>query len=173
MRELDKVLENDEQILWEGKPLFGPYLFMQTRIYIWIFPFFLFLIFYLLMQSLFRSQQKASAVSLVLLGMLAIFLVLPLWSLLSAAFQYKHTYYAITNKRVIIQTGVIGRDFQMVDFEKITNIGVRVGFWDKVLGGTSGSILVSTGSGILPRVLWNVPQPYEVSKIFKKAMRDR
>lgn len=33
------------------------------------------------------------------------------------ALVYKHTYYAITNKRVLIQTGLIGRDFEMVDFD--------------------------------------------------------
>jgi uncharacterized membrane protein YdbT with pleckstrin-like domain len=57
---------------------------------------------------------------------------------------YKYTYYAITNKRVIIQKGLIGRDFEIVDFDKITNAEVNVGVLDKLFGGNSGSILIST-----------------------------
>ncbi|MFC1775034.1 PH domain-containing protein [Nanoarchaeota archaeon] len=57
---------------------------------------------------------------------------------------HRHMHYAITNKRVIIQKGVIGRDFEMVDFDKITNAEVDVGFFDQIFGGNSGTIKIAT-----------------------------
>ena len=99
---------------------------------------------------------------------------------------YKHTYYAITNKRVLIQTGVIGRDFQITDFDQITNAIVNVGLFDILFGRKSGSILVSTagtftevrgrhGSSSIvaaPYTLSHIPNPYEIFKFFKKISHD-
>jgi hypothetical protein len=95
---------------------------------------------------------------------------------------YKHLYYAITNKRVIIQKGVIGRDFEYIDFDQITNAEVSVGFWDKVVGKTSGSILISSAGSFTvtrqgqqvarPHTISNIDNPYEVFKFFKKVSHD-
>jgi len=91
---------------------------------------------------------------------------------------HSRTYYAITNKRVIIQTGVIGRDFKMVDFDQITNAEVNVGLFDKIFGGSSGSIIISTAGTFVegnhgpmskPYTLSNIENPYEVFKFFKKV----
>ena len=94
------------------------------------------------------------------------------------ALAYRHTYYAITNKRVLLQTGVIGRDFQIVDFDKITNAEVNVGIFDKLFSRNSGSILISSagtftygkhGPIARPYTLSNIPNPYDVFKFFKKV----
>lgn len=95
---------------------------------------------------------------------------------------YKHLYYAITDKRIIIQKGVIGRDFEYIDFDQVTNSEVSVGFWDKVLKQNSGSILVSSAGSFActrqgqqiskPYTVSNIENPYEVFKFFKKASFD-
>ena len=91
---------------------------------------------------------------------------------------YKHVYYAITNKRVLFQKGLIGRDFEMVDFDQITNAEVNVGLFDKLFGNNSGSILISTagtftygkrGAVSRPYTIRNIENPYEVFKLFKKV----
>jgi len=86
-------------------------------------------------------------------------------------------YYAITNKRVIIQKGVIGGDFDLVDFDQITDFKVNVNLWDKVLGKNSGSILISSAGSIIvannetkstvPFTIKNIDNPYGVFKILK------
>ena len=95
---------------------------------------------------------------------------------------YRYTYYAITDKRVIIQKGVIGRDFEIVDFDKITNAEVNVGFFDKIFGNETGSIIISTAGTFTytprygrikkPYTLNNIYNPYEVFKFFKKISHD-
>jgi len=91
---------------------------------------------------------------------------------------YKYVYYAITNKRVLFQKGLIGRDFEMVDFDQITNAEVNVGLLDKLFGGNSGSILISTAGSFTygrygpvqrPYTLRNIENPYDIFRFFKKV----
>jgi hypothetical protein len=94
---------------------------------------------------------------------------------------FKRTAYAITNRRVIIQKGVIGRDFDFIDFDKITQANVNVGIFDKLFKGNTGTILVSTpnsfvvtqnGAAASPNMLSNITNPYEVYRYFEKVSYD-
>ena len=94
---------------------------------------------------------------------------------------YKHTHYAITNKRVLFQSGLIGRDFQMVDFDQVTNADVNVGLIDKLFSKSSGSILIASAGTLTytrqgqvqkPYTLSHIKDPYEVFKFFKKVSHD-
>ena len=81
-----------------------------------------------------------------------------------------------------MQKGLIGRDFEYIDFDQITNAEVSVGFWDKAVGKTSGSILISSAGSFTvtrqgeqvakPYTISNVDNPYEVFKFFKKVSHD-
>ncbi len=53
---------------------------------------------------------------------------------------YKKTVYAITNKRIIIRTGVIGIDFKSLDMSMIGAIDVYVGLSDKLLRKNTGTV---------------------------------
>lgn len=168
-RELDKVLDAHEKVLWEGKPQFWPFLFgasLWTALFgiVWL----IFLIPFALTLGPF------------------IFVVPHFWIGVAMVFGppiyrawvYHHTYYAITSKRVILQKGIIGRDFEMIDYDQITNAEVNVGIADKVFGRDSGSILLASagtltytrqGPAQRPYRLSNISSPYEVFKFFKKV----
>ncbi len=87
--------------------------------------------------------------------------------------------FIMQSPRVIFKKGLIGRDFEMVDFDQMTNAEVNVGLFDKVFeGGNSGSILISTAGSITyrrhdpvqkPYTLRNIEKPYNVFKFFKKV----
>ncbi len=129
MRELDKVLDENERIFWEGRPKFWPFFFSGILL------------------SLFGLIFLIAGAAVLIQGIMAgnlLFLVFPHFWIgvafvfgipLYKALVYKHTYYAITNKRVLLQMGLIGRDFQTVDFDQITNAEVNVGLFDKLLVG--------------------------------------
>jgi uncharacterized membrane protein YdbT with pleckstrin-like domain len=94
------------------------------------------------------------------------------------ALVYKYIYYAITNKRIIFQKGLIGRDFEIVDFDQIINAEVNIGLLDKLFGGGSGSILISTAGSFIytrkgpvlkPYIISHIKNPYDVFKFFKKV----
>lgn len=132
MRELDKVLDSDEKVLWEGKPNFLPFFFSG----LWLSFFGL----------IFLGAGLAAIVIGISSGNYFILLMPYFWIGLIFVFGiplykalvYKYTYYAITDKRVILQTGLIGRDFEMVDFDQITNAEVNVGVFDTLFSKIRG-----------------------------------
>lgn len=192
MREIDKVLDTNEQVFWEGNPKFWPYFLTG------VIPTFLFGLVWLGFLAPFiavnflpkgNTGEATGFINIFFFAwniFLIPFLLLSLWMLVGVHIYkwllYKHLHYAITNKRVIIQKGVIGRDFEYIDFDQITNAEVSVGFWDKVVGKTSGSILIySAGSFTVmpqgqqvakPYTISNIDNPYDVFKFFKEVSHD-
>jgi hypothetical protein len=184
VRELDKVIEKSEKILWESKPNFIAFIFgssLPVMIFglVWLliaFPFVLVSLFSLLTGNFIASFAVLFFNPMLWIGIL-LFFGMPIYFYLA----YHYIDYAITSKRVIIQRGIIGRDFDMVDFDQISNATVNVGLMDKLLGKNTGSIYIYTpGSvaytkqGAVPRpfILSSVVNPYEVFKFFKKVSFD-
>lgn len=56
--------------------------------------------------------------------------------------NYLYTFYAVTDRRVVFQSGIIGRDYREFKFEKIQNIYVGVGVFERLIG--VGNIMFST-----------------------------
>ncbi len=174
VREIDKVLNVDEKIFWEGKPLFKPFVITAFFLGAFIGLFFLGLVIFAGFHSL--------GITILLLPHFWIGLLLIIGPPLYRWLVYKHTWYAITDKRAIIQTGVVGRDFKTVDHDQITNAEVNVGFWDRIFG--SGSVLIYTAGGawastygrrgttVSPPSFSNIPNPYDVFKLLKKVSFD-
>ena len=175
MNELTRILEHNERVLWQDRPQFWPFVlggFVGALLggFLMVMGLFMFFI------------AKTIGNSLLFLVPhfwigVALFIGTPLYKLL----VYKHTYYAITNKRVLIQTGFIGRDFRIIDFDKITNAEVNMGVLDIIFGRRSGSILLSSagtfisgkhGLQAVPYRLSNIADPYGVFKFFKKVSHD-
>ncbi|MFH0837224.1 MAG: PH domain-containing protein [Candidatus Aenigmatarchaeota archaeon] len=178
MREIDKVLDEKEKVLWEGVPQTKPYVLRGLSITL-VGVFLLgFSALFFWISGLMKNTGAFSAGFFLLMPMVfliaGILLLLgPLWSYLSL----RNTYYAITDKRVIIQKGIIGRDFEYVDFDQITNAEVNVGFLDKTAGNDSGTISVFTAGSVFrgrkggiiskPYTLCNIGNPYKVFRLFK------
>ncbi len=172
MSEFDKILEQNEQILWEGKPMFWPF-FLTS------FAASLFGLIFLVVGGMFVLQGiREGNYFMVLIPHFWIGVLFTFGAPIYSLMVYKHVNYALTNKRALFQTGVIGRDFKMVDFDKITNSDVTVGLTDILFGKKSGSIKISTAGTLYatskggvrnrPFTFANIPNPYEVFKYFKE-----
>lgn len=164
MNEIPRVLDDNEQVLWEGKPKFWPYFFSQPWLFIFLFALawnsFIFPAFLNVRGSLFLTLFFIPFL-LVGIGMLITPFAIPL--------AYLNLHYAITDKRVIEQSGLIGRDYQSVDFDQITDLRVRVDLAHKIFG-NCGTIKVSAEPK--PIQLDSIPRPYQVFKHLKKAAFD-
>lgn len=174
MNEFNKILDKGEKVLWEGKPQFLPFVIGSGGMILFLFMLIIFtlptFLFALSIGLLYIFLPYIAAITLV-------FSLFPLYQVL----LYKCTHYSITNKRVLLQKGIIGRDFNIVDFDQITNAEVNVGLIDKIFGKNSGTILVSTagsfsytkkGAVKRPYTLHNIEDPYNVFKFFKKVSYD-
>lgn len=185
MRELNKVLDQNEKVFWEGRPKFWPY-FLTGLISTFLFGLVLIIFLLPFVAGDFIANGDALNVSWIWKLFLIPFFFFGLWLLavspIYKLFLYKHLYYTITDKRVIIQKGVIGRDFEYIDFDQITNAEVKVDFWDKVLKQNSGSIFISSAGSFtvssrgqqvaIPYFISNVENPYNVFKFLKKVTHD-
>lgn len=157
MSEIDNILTKKEKKYWEGKPNLKTYLVLVA---IFLIPS---IIFFILGR---RYNYYFYFIGI-------FFLALTIYKLL----LYRYIAYAITNSRVIIQSGFIGRDYKSIDFDKIQDVGINVGLFDKIFG--TGSIDIKTagvnvvqtkyGQTVIPNpnVIAFVDNPYEVAKILK------
>jgi len=64
--------------------------------------------------------------------------LMPVWiwlgNVLTAGKKWKNTKYYVTDKRIIIETGLIGNNYQTIYYKDIRNVTLRVGLIDKMLG---------------------------------------
>jgi uncharacterized membrane protein YdbT with pleckstrin-like domain len=76
----------------------------------------------------------------------------------------KANIYGFTNKRVLIHRGFFSTDLVSVDYNKITDVTVRVSFLDKTFT-KSGQICINTAGGMGKEIiLQHVANPYEIKK---------
>ncbi|MBP8979282.1 PH domain-containing protein [Candidatus Dojkabacteria bacterium] len=168
-KDFDSVLVEGEQIKWEGKPKFLPYIFSSgATILIGI----IFLAMTSWISSFTKSfssvknslpvrniamQQRAvpavdkatelidkqtSAFSVILIPFYVIGFALIL-SPVFKIFAYEKEKYAFTDKRIIISRGVIAQNFKTIDYKNIKNSQVKIGLIDKLF--SVGKILIFTG----------------------------
>ncbi len=175
MQNIENLLENNENIIWRGVPQFKPFVFPALISLPFGLVFAGFGVFPIL--AAFKTEQYW----MLLFPHFWIGLLLGFGPFIYKLLVYKHTDYAVTNKRVIFKSGVIGRDYSFIDFDKITNSEVNVGVFDVVLGNNSGTInifsagtLMATKSGIqsIPYKFSSITDPYNAIKLLKKVSFD-
>ena len=180
MSQLIRSLHQDEKILWSGKPVLIPFVFSAGYVLfsilglVWlVFAFFI----------LFSMASLAAPFPPIML--FGLFLTLTGISIVLGPFlvellRYKNTEYAITNQRLITQTGIIGLDTRFVELDKIQEVYVTVSFLDKIyetgsiIAVTAGYVPVGTASpyGVVVRPAFKaVKNPYEVQKLLQEAIR--
>lgn len=178
MEEFDKILDRDEKVAWSGQPQFVPYFASVILLSIAGFAWLALLLYVAIAggHSLFDAALGMLILPHFWVG--ALFAIgLPVYIVLS----YDWIHYAITNRRVLLQRGMIGRDFEIVDFDQINRVDVDVGVMDKLLGRNSGSIKVFTPSSVIytkngprpaPHTMANITDPYGVVKFLKGVSFD-
>lgn len=173
MTTVQDVLDPKEKIVWQGKPKFWPF----------IWPSFFAILFGLFFMAipLFIFAVDGD-VFILLFPHFWIGLAIAIGAPLYAILVHKHVEYVITEKRVLIKKGLIGRDFDSIDFEKIQDVSVNVGLVDKIFGtGTivatsAGALQFPQGRGMIrgmPGSLFkSIEKPYDVYKLLKTVAFD-
>lgn len=99
--------------------------------------------------------------------------LIPVWlcigQFVKCNFEYKNVVYAVTDKRIITRNGIVGLDFENLNYTDISNIRVDVSVLEKMRHVGSVFIMTSSGSSIC---LAAIPEPYQVYKKVNKIFMD-
>ncbi len=169
----EHILDDDEKIIKISKPHKGKYYF--SNLILWSLSLFMFALIGCF--GILFPDEGYEVEKIYLLIPIGIFVVcmLVIWLLLSI--YYKNLYYAYTNKRIIIRSGIFGVDFKSLDMSMIGAVNVYVSFFDKILRKNTGSIMFGStaspigGQNVGAGYRFNhIVMPYETSKEVKSAI---
>ena len=99
---------------------------------------------------------------------LVLFIIGLLW-LLIRYFRWITTVYAVTSRRVIVQRGILGKDFDEIPVSQVRGVDVHQSFGQRLLG--YGTVRVSSeGGSRLGNEDWvGIPKPFRFQKLIENA----
>ena len=174
--EFDSVKDNDEEILWTGKPKFIPYIFsgLGAGLFTIAFGIVWVLVNYNIKPDNVESDSGWNYFWL--FGLIP--LLQGLYVFLNRLLSFSNTAYGYSNKRVMMRTGFIGTDFKTIDYDKISDIEVTVNIIERMynLGSIrffSGRTQTDEGNTTKLYDVWSaIENPYEVFKMVKQTSVD-
>lgn len=165
------ILDEDEQLLWEGKPKKKAFLLNS---FFKMFPFaIIWLIFDVsFIASIFSFFEEFDIKYTIFLVAFFAFHLLPVWiwisNVITANRQYKNLEYAFTNKRIIVKSGIIGIDFKNIYYSEIHSVNLKVGIIDRML--KVGDIYIT--SNAKATLLFDLENPYFITQKLQKIVVD-
>lgn len=177
--EFEAVKDQDETILWSGKPEFVPFLTKGIPFLIMGLAWGAFDLFFI--SGIFNAPFGFGGFQ----PILAIFMLFHLFpfygsilNMIRLVLVHRNTVYALTNKRVMLRSGFFGIDFKAIDFDKIQNLEVNVSPFEKLFN--VGSIRIfsgeyrrnENGTSALYNTFIAIHNPYEVFRQIKQVSLD-
>ena len=171
----DKILDKDEEIVDIFKPN-KTKLFVKT-----VIVSFLYLLFFVAIACIGMFVPGEGFEHLDAIWLLLPFGILILLEVLVIIFTYmwyKKTFYAYTNKRVIMRTGIIGIDYKSLDIKMIGAIDVYVSLFDKIVHKDTGSLRFGSMSSPINGqasafIFSHIEKPYENYKKIKEYIEEQ
>ncbi len=163
---IEDLLTDEETLLWEGKPKKSAYIAAA--------------VFRMLPVALIWLLFDGGIIALMLtqIGYLPWFMwvffafhLLPVWfwigGILHAVAEIKNIEYAITDKRILIRSGVT-IDLKTIYFTDINSVNVKVGLIDRMY--KVGDIYIT--ASMQTAVLYDITDPYRVVNFIQGVVRD-
>jgi hypothetical protein len=185
MSNIHNVLYENEKILWEGKPESGPYIVGGI---LGSIPVAIFGLFFagLVVVIAFQGRHTPMNWAIFLMPHFWIGLMMIFGPTFSTLFSYSRIAYAITDRRVLIESGIFVRNIQTIDIDQISNATVNTSMVDEWFGGTTGTVMLSGGLAAVMNImvmragsamsrfncLLHIKDPYTVFKFFEKLELD-
>lgn len=174
------MLDINEHLIWEGKPDRVTYVIGQPFFYLiaLVWGAFDSIFIFAFMQGDGFGSMGFFIIPFFLLHLMPVWIAIigPIYRFIN----WNYIEYAITDKRIYIASGIIGRDIKLVEFSQVREPSVRVGIIEKLRNcGTvrltpfsradnSGNNTISIQAG----ALHHISEPYEVFKRIKQMSLD-
>lgn len=168
--EIKDMLDENEEILWQGKPnkksyVLSNFLKMLPIALIWL----CFDGFFIAM--LISTSSEIGGFIWFFILFFAFHLT-PVWiwigNFVRSIVEIKNIEYAVTDKKIIIKSGVVGIDFKVFLYSEVTGVFIKRGFIDKYF--KVGDIYINTTSQ--KGVIYDVDNPYQVYKLLQQTSND-
>lgn len=169
------LLDPDETIIWEAKPDRLTYVIGSPFIYVFALMWGAFDFFFI---SQIAGGGAPRGISLFLIPFFMLHLM-PVWIAIGGpvyrAANWQRIEYVITQKRIYITSGLVGRDVQILELADIRHPEVQVGFIEKLRH--CGSIRLNPYVEVISQgnrrtshrgVLAHVANPYDLFKLIKQ-----
>ena len=168
---IEFMLGTGEYILWQGKPNKRAYIINQ---FLAMLPIALL---WLAFDSVFIiASFSADMPPFAKIGIMVFMCVhlIPFWkwlsNVLTASKRHQNTQYALTNRRILIRTGLIGVEFQSISYMDIQSVNLKKGLVDKMLRVGDLYFISSTLKG--QNVFFDIEEPDKVYKAVQKLVSD-
>jgi membrane protein YdbS with pleckstrin-like domain len=173
--EFDAVKDDDESIFWTGQPALIPFLAQGI-------PFLIFGLLWGAFDYFFFMQFTSFGGPQTFISLFMLLHMFPFYgsiiNMIRLILVHHNTYYAYTNKRLMLRSGFFGIDFKAIDYDKIQNLEVNVNPLEKLFN--VGSIRAFTGEFATTRNgsrpissgFTAIQNPYEVYKQIKQVSVD-
>lgn len=172
-------LVEGETLIWKGKPKKSAFILNKTLMMapiaiVWLMfdSSFIFMAF---------SERMESQMLLFLIPFFALHLM-PVWiwlgNIITANRKWKNTTYYITDKRIIIENGFIAGNFQTIYYKDLTNVSLRIGIIDKMLGvgdiylETVGGNYTRDGRNLVAQAFLDIEDPQAIYPKLQKIVMD-
>ena len=117
------------------------------------------------------NEMGGTAMIFVIIGFFVIHLI-PVWLYIAGIIKklagYKNIKYVLTDKRIIIRSGLIGIDFKIFYYSEIDSIDVKVGLLDRIFKVGDLYIKSKTQSAVIE----DIKAPYAYSSKIQKIILD-
>ena len=166
----DLVLEKDETIIEIFKPNKFKTYFKSIFSFTWI----LLCVLIPLAVGMFVPEEGFEAAGAIwCLLPIGLFILGEVVYVLFLNMHYKKTFYAYTNKRILIRTGVVGVDYKSLDLSSVGAMDVYVSLFDKIVNRNTGSLRFGSMSspmtnGTAAYQFAHISAPYDVYKRMKE-----
>ena len=171
----EPILDKDEKVIKTFKPHKGKMFvsFFLSWFIAWFWVDFVALLGLLTDEEGNFAPNEWWIIAIVVVSVALIFIGI---TILFFALSYKNTFYAYTNKRVIIRKGIIGVDYKSLDMSMIGAVTVNVSVIDKIVHKNTGTIgfgsMASPMGGESGHVFkfTHIKAPYETYKEIKSVI---
>lgn len=177
---LPSPLIEGENVLWSAKPKRSA--FILNKIFV-MMPFAIaWLLFDMMVIIPMAISGEIKEMLFFIIPFFAFHLI-PVWiwiaNCLTASKRWKNTKYYVTDRRIIIQTGIIGASYETIYYKDIKNVNLRIGIIDKMLG--VGDIYIDTGAVMstnnggtrsVKNAILDIENPYEIYPKLQKIVLD-
>lgn len=166
-------LQNDEQVLWEGRPLKKA---MMMAAFFGMLPFCV--VWLCFAVGIITCTFISGAPLSMLLFMIPFFAVwlTPVWvwiaGIITTGIAYEKTYYIVTDKRILLMHGsLMRREFENLYYQNVGDLHLAMGFVDNICG-TGTIILNIRGHEGSVHAISNIPDAQTVFGKMQKNVFD-